>query len=212
MTMADDTNPAPVAGWLDADWDKGGGLLPAIIQNARTGQILMLGYMNREAAQATLDTGHVTFFSRSKQRLWVKGETSGNTLGFVSAALDCDRDTILVQAVPAGPACHTGARTCFGDELPQGAGLLAELDSLIHERRAQMPEGSYTTSLFEAGKARIAQKVGEEGVELALARMKDDRDEMANEAADLLYHLMVLLADADMALADAVAVLRARHG
>ena len=212
MTMADDTNPAPVAGWLDADWDKGGGLLPAIIQDSRTSQILMLGYMNREAAQATLDTGHVTFFSRSKQRLWTKGETSGNTLGFVSAALDCDRDTILVQAVPAGPACHTGARTCFGDELPQGAGFLAQLDSLIHERRAQMPEGSYTTSLFEAGKARMAQKVGEEGVELALARMKDDCDEMANEAADLLYHLMVLLADADMALEDAVAVLRSRHG
>lgn len=212
MTMADDTNPAPVAGWLDADWDKGDGLLPAIIQDSRTSQILMLGYMNREAAQATLDTGHVTFFSRSKQRLWTKGETSGNTLGFVSAALDCDRDTILVQAVPAGPACHTGARTCFGDELPQGAGFLAQLDSLIHERRAQMPEGSYTTSLFEAGKARMAQKVGEEGVELALARMKDDRDEMANEAADLLYHLMVLLADADMALADAVTVLRSRHG
>lgn len=212
MTMADDTNPAPVAGWLDADWDKGGGLLPAIIQDSRTSQILMLGYMNREAAQATLDTGHVTFFSRSKQRLWTKGETSGNTLGFVSAALDCDRDTILVQAVPAGPACHTGARTCFGDELPQGAGFLAQLDSLIHERRAQMPEGSYTTSLFEVGKARIAQKVGEEGVELALARMKDDRDEMANEAADLLYHLMVLLADADMALEDAVAVLRSRNG
>lgn len=212
MTMADDTNPAPVAGWLDADWDKGDGLLPAIIQDSRTSQILMLGYMNREAAQATLDTGHVTFFSRSKQRLWTKGETSGNTLGFVSAALDCDRDTILVQAVPAGPACHTGARTCFGDELPQGAGFLAQLDSLIHERRAQMPEGSYTTSLFEAGKARMAQKVGEEGVELALARMKDDRDEMANEAADLLYHLMVLLADADMALEDAVTVLRSRHG
>lgn len=212
MTMADDINPAPAAGWLDADWDKGGGLLPAIIQDSRTSQILMLGYMNREAAQATLDIGHVTFFSRSKQRLWTKGETSGNTLGFVSAALDCDRDTILVQAVPAGPACHTGARTCFGDALPQGAGFLAQLDSLIHERRAQMPEGSYTTSLFKAGKARMAQKVGEEGVELALARMKDDRDEMANEAADLLYHLMVLLADADMALEDAVAVLRSRHG
>lgn len=212
MTMADDTNQAPVAGWLDADWDKGGGLLPAIIQDSRTSQILMLGYMNREAAQATLDTGHVTFFSRSKQRLWTKGETSGNTLGFVSATLDCDRDTILVQAVPAGPACHTGARTCFGDALPRGAGFLGQLDSLIHERRAQMPEGSYTTSLFEAGKARMAQKVGEEGVELALARMKDDRDEMANEAADLLYHLMVLLADADMALEDAVAVLRSRHG
>lgn len=198
--------------WLDADWDKGDGLLPAIIQDVRTGQILMLGYMNREAAEATLDSGRVTFFSRSKQRLWTKGETSGNRLGFVSAALDCDRDTILVQAVPAGPACHTGARTCFTDDLPQGAGFLGHLDGLIQQRRAEMPEESYTTSLFKAGKARVAQKVGEEGVELALARMKDDRVEMANEAADLLYHLMVLLADADMSLADALTVLRSRHG
>lgn len=210
--MATDTNATLSRSWLDADWDKGGGLLPAIIQDARTGQILMLGYMNREAGEATLDSGHVTFYSRSKQRLWTKGETSGNYLGFVSAALDCDRDTILVQAEPSGPSCHTGARTCFTDDLPQGSGFLAQLDSLIRNRRAEMPEGSYTTSLFKAGKARVAQKVGEEGVELALARMKDDRTEMANEAADLLYHLMVLLADADMSLEDAVAVLRARHG
>ena len=210
--MADDSKATQSPDWLDADWGKGNGLLPAIIQDVRTGQILMLGYMNREAAEATLDSGHVTFFSRSKQRLWTKGETSGNRLGFVSAALDCDRDTILVQAMPAGPACHTGARTCFTDDLAPGAGFLGQLDSLIAQRRADMPEGSYTTSLFKAGKARVAQKVGEEGVELALARMKDDREEMANEAADLLYHLMVLLADADMSLEDAVAVLRARHG
>ena len=132
MTMADDTKAAPARdglqpAWLDADWDKGGGLLPAIIQDARTGQILMLGYMNREAAAVTVDSGDVTFFSRSKQRLWTKGETSGNKLGFVSAVLDCDRDTILVQAVPAGPACHTGARSCFTDDLPQGAGFLGQL-------------------------------------------------------------------------------------
>ena len=210
--MADDSKAAQSPDWLEADWGKGNGLLPAIIQDVRTGQILMLGYMNREAAEATLDSGHVTFFSRSKQRLWTKGETSGNRLGFVSAVLDCDRDTILVQAMPAGPACHTGARTCFTDDLAPGAGFLGQLDSLIAQRRADMPEGSYTTSLFKAGKARVAQKVGEEGVELALARMKEDRGEMANEAADLLYHMMVLLADADMSLEDAVAVLRARHG
>lgn len=210
--MTTDNKAVQPRDWLDADWDKGDGLLPAIIQDVRTGQILMLGYMNREAAEATLDSGRVTFFSRSKQRLWTKGETSGNRLGFVSAALDCDRDTILVQAVPAGPACHTGARTCFTDDLPQGAGFLGHLDGLIQQRRAEMPEESYTTSLFKAGKARVAQKVGEEGVELALARMKDDRAEMANEAADLLYHLMVLLADADMSLADALTVLRSRHG
>jgi len=210
--MATDSKIDSSGDWLAADWEKGGGLLPAVIQDAATGQVLMLGYMNREAAQTTIDSGKVTFYSRSKQRLWTKGETSGNTLGYVSAALDCDRDTILVQASPAGPACHTGARTCFTDDLPRGSGFLGQLDSLIRERRAEMPEGSYTTSLFKAGKARVAQKVGEEGVELALARMKDDRDEMANEAADLLYHLLVLLADADMSIEDAVAVLRARHG
>ena len=198
--------------WDSADWDKGDGLLPAIIQDAGTGQILMLGYMNRESAEVTVSTGKVTFFSRSKQRLWTKGETSGNTLGFVSAALDCDRDTILVQANPVGPACHTGARTCFGDGLPSGAGFLAHLDAVVKNRKAEMPAGSYTSSLFQAGAARVAQKVGEEGVELALARMKEDREEMANEAADLLFHMMVLLADADMSLDDALAVLRKRHG
>lgn len=201
-----------IPNWEDADWTKGDGLLPAIIQDGATGQILMLGYMNREAAETTVATGKVTFFSRSKQRLWTKGETSGNTLGFVSAALDCDRDAILVQATPAGPACHTGARTCFSDSLPEGFGFLAYLDGLVHARRESMPEGSYTTSLFQAGPSRVAQKVGEEGVELALARMKDDREEMANEAADLLFHMLVLLADAGMSLEDALAVLRKRHG
>lgn len=208
MTAAEQRYPD----WDSADWDKGDGLLPAIIQDAGTGQILMLGYMNRESAEVTVSTGKVTFFSRSKQRLWTKGETSGNTLGFVSAALDCDRDTILVQANPVGPACHTGARTCFGDGLPSGAGFLAHIDAVVKNRKAEMPTGSYTSSLFQAGAARVAQKVGEEGVELALARMKEDREEMANEAADLLFHMMVLLADADMSLDDALAVLRKRHG
>ena len=198
--------------WVDADWDKGDGLLPAIIQDAATGQILMLGFMNRESAEVTVESGRVTFYSRSKQRLWTKGETSGNTLGFVSAALDCDRDTILVQATPAGPVCHTGARTCFSEDLPLGLGFLAHLDALVRSRRDIMPEGSYTTSLFQAGTARVAQKVGEEGVELALARMKDDREEMANEAADLLFHMLVLLADAGMSLDEALTVLRKRHG
>ena len=198
--------------WGSADWDKGDGLLPAIIQDSATGQILMLGYMSRESAEATVETGNVTFFSRSKKRLWTKGETSGNTLGFVSASLDCDRDAILVQANPAGPACHTGARTCFSDDLPTGPGFLAHLDALVKSRRDSMPEGSYTTSLFQAGAARVAQKVGEEGVELALARMKDDPKEMASEAADLLFHMLVLLADAGLSLDDALAVLRERHG
>ena len=177
-----------------------------------TGQVLMLGYMNRDAADATVEKGLVTFFSRSKQRLWTKGESSGNHLAFVGASLDCDRDAILVEAVPTGPVCHTGARTCFTDDLPATAGFLGHLDRLVAGRRAEMPEGSYTTSLFTAGKARVAQKVGEEGVELALARMKDDRAEIADEAADLLYHMLVLLADVDMSFADAVAVLKKRHG
>ena len=201
-----------VPDWDSADWDKGAGLLPAIVQDAATGQVLMLGYMNREAADMTVSSGKVTFFSRSKQRLWTKGETSGNALVFVSAVIDCDRDTILVQADPAGPACHTGARTCFGDGLPSGAGFLAHLEAVVKSRKAEMLEGSYTTSLFAEGRARVAQKVGEEGVELALARMKDDREEIANEAADLLFHMLVLLADAGMSLEEALAVLKRRHG
>ena len=197
--------------WRQADWAKGGGLLPAIIQHVHTGQVLMLGYMNEEAAEVTVTSGKVTFYSRSKERLWTKGETSGNHLTFCSAMLDCDRDAILVQAIPAGPVCHTGARTCFTDDLPATAGFLGHLDRIIQQRRAEMPNGSYTTSLFAEGSARIAQKVGEEGVELALARMKDDREEIANESADLLYHMLVLLSDADMALADVMEVLRQRH-
>lgn len=197
--------------WQQADWAKGGGLLPAIIQHVHTGQVLMLGYMNEEAAEVTVTSGKVTFYSRSKERLWTKGETSGNHLTFCSAMLDCDRDAILVQAMPAGPVCHTGARTCFTDDLPVNAGLLGHLDRIIQQRRAEMPDGSYTTSLFAKGAARIAQKVGEEGVELALARMKDDREEIANESADLLYHMLVLLSDADMSLADVMEVLRQRH-
>ena len=194
------------------DWDKGNGLVPAIIQNVDDGQVLMLGYMNREALAATLETGNTTFFSRSKQRLWMKGETSGNRLIFIDGWMDCDRDTLLIRAQPVGPACHTGARTCFVDEMPQGAGFLGTLNRLVQQRHTDMPVGSYTTSLFESGKARIAQKVGEEGVELALAGMKDDRAEIANEAADLLYHMLVLLADADMDLGNVTAVLAERHG
>ena len=197
--------------WRQADWAKGGGLLPAIIQHVHTGQVLMLGYMNEEAAEVTVTSGKVTFYSRSKERLWTKGETSGNHLTFCSAMLDCDRDAILVQAIPAGPVCHTGARTCFTDDLPATAGFLGHLDRIVQQRRAEMPDGSYSTSLFAEGSARIAQKVGEEGVELALARMKDDREEIANESADLLYHMLVLLSDADMALADVMEVLRQRH-
>ncbi len=198
---------------IDAiDWSKGDGLVPAIIQNAASGQVLMLGYMDRAALDATVSSGKVTFFSRSKNRLWVKGETSGHWLNFVSAEMDCDNDALLVQASPQGPTCHTGAVTCFTDKKAPDVAFLGQLAALVADRHTARPQGSYTTSLFAAGKARIAQKVGEEGVELALARMKDDKVEMANEAADLLFHMLVLLQDADLQLDDVIAVLRTRHG
>jgi len=199
---------------LDApDWNKDAntGLLPAIIQHADTREVLMLGYMNRDALAASYASGNVTFCSRSKQRLWMKGESSGNILALVDVKLDCDNDSLLIAALPAGPTCHTGTHTCFGAETASNTTFLDRLGGLIKQRHADMPEGSYTTSLFEAGKARIAQKVGEEGVELALARMKDDEAEITNEAADLLFHMMVLLEDADLSLADAIAVLQSRH-
>jgi phosphoribosyl-ATP pyrophosphohydrolase/phosphoribosyl-AMP cyclohydrolase len=193
------------------DWDKGNGLVPAIVQNSDNGQILMLAYMDRAALAQTISSKKVTFFSRSKNRLWTKGETSGNRLDYICGEMDCDADTLLIQARPQGPSCHTGSVTCFNDQTPSNIGFLDQLGRLIAERHKTMPEGSYTTSLFSEGKARIAQKVGEEGVELALARMKDDSAEMASEAADLLFHMMVLLEDAGLSLADAINVLQDRH-
>ena len=193
------------------DWDKGGGLVPAIVQNNDNGQILMLAYMDRAALAQTISSKKVTFFSRSKNRLWTKGETSGNWLDYICGEMDCDADTLLIQARPQGPSCHTGSVTCFNDQTPSNIGFLDQLGRLIAERHKTMPEGSYTTSLFSEGIARIAQKVGEEGVELALARMKDDSAEMASEAADLLFHMMVLLEDAGLSLADAINVLQDRH-
>ena len=193
------------------DWDKGDGLIPAIIQNIENGQILMLAYMDRAALAQTFKSKKVTFFSRSKNRLWTKGETSGNWLDFISGEMDCDADTLLIQARPQGPSCHTGSVTCFNDQTPSNIRFLDQLSSLIAKRHKTMPKGSYTTSLFAEGKARISQKVGEEGVELALARMKGDRTEMANEAADLLFHMMVLLEDSGLSLSDAISVLQNRH-
>ena len=193
------------------DWDKGQGLVPAIVQNIDNGQILMLAYMDRAALAQTISSKKVTFFSRSKHRLWTKGETSGNWLDYISGEMDCDADTLLIQARPQGPSCHTGNVTCFNDQTLRNIDFLGQLGTLIAERHKTMPEGSYTTSLFIEGKARIAQKVGEEGVELALARMKDDSAEMAHEAADLLFHMMVLLEDAGLSLADAINVLQDRH-
>ena len=193
------------------DWTKGDGLLPAIVQHVQTGEVLMLGYMNAEALDVTQRTGHVTFFSRSKQRLWTKGESSGHVLALQSIRVDCDADTLLVQALPHGPTCHTGTSSCFGDEVRPPLGFLAELDALVAQRHAERPEGSYTTRLFEGGVRRIAQKVGEEGVETALAGVAQGDEELLGEAADLLFHLSVLLRARGLSLTDVAAVLAKRH-
>ncbi|MFT3756632.1 MAG: bifunctional phosphoribosyl-AMP cyclohydrolase/phosphoribosyl-ATP diphosphatase HisIE [Pseudoxanthomonas sp.] len=190
------------------DWKKGDGLLPVIVQDADNLRVLMLGYMNAEALQATRQSGHVTFFSRSKQRLWTKGESSGHFLDVVQIKTDCDNDTLLVLARPHGPTCHLGRASCF-PEAPED--FLAALDALIESREKQRPAGSYTTKLFESGTRRIAQKVGEEGVETALAGVAQDDAALLGESADLLYHLIVLLRARGLSLADAVAVLRERH-
>ena len=193
------------------DWEKGNGLVPAVIQDLHNGHVLMLGYMNRAALSQTIKSGKVTFFSRSKKRLWTKGETSGNWIDYVRGEIDCDSDAILVQARPHGPVCHTGSVSCFNDIAPDNTQFLAQLGLLIADRHTAMPASSYTTSLFADGKARIAQKVGEEGVELALARMKDNQAEIVNETADLLFHVMVLLQDAGLTLGDVIKVLKQRH-
>jgi phosphoribosyl-AMP cyclohydrolase / phosphoribosyl-ATP pyrophosphohydrolase len=190
-------------------WDKQGGLLPAVVQDAGSRQVLMLGYMDRAALAATLDSGRVTFFSRSRQRPWTKGETSGHFLDVVTIETDCDSDTLLVQALPQGPTCHLGRSSCFPTA---PSDFLAELDALVARREAERPAGSYTTRLFEAGVRRIAQKVGEEGVETALAAVVQDDTALLGEAADLLYHLTVLLRARGLGLDAAVEVLRARHG
>lgn len=193
------------------DWNKGTGLLPAIVQHCRSGAVLMLGYMNREALEQTRQSGKVTFWSRSKQRLWTKGETSGNFLLFESLHVDCDGDTLLVHAQAQGPTCHLGTTSCFGDGSAPPLAFLAELDTLIAERAEQRPAGSYTTALFESGPRRIAQKVGEEGVETALAGVGEDDEALLDEAADLLFHLLVLLRARGACLADLTAKLAARH-
>jgi phosphoribosyl-ATP pyrophosphohydrolase/phosphoribosyl-AMP cyclohydrolase len=200
---------------IDAlDWSKGGGMLPAVIQDARTEAVLMLGYMNLEALQATLARRRVVFFSRSKQRLWEKGETSGNTLNLVSVAADCDNDTLLVRVNPVGPACHRDTPTCFGDgSLPagEGFGFLARLEEVIEARIASGAENSYTAKLYGQGIKRMAQKVGEEGVEVALAAQARDDKELLSESADLLFHLTLLLRASGLSLSAVAAELAARH-
>ncbi len=195
-------------------WGKMGSLIPAIVQDAFDGRVLMQGYMNKQALDITLDTGRVTFWSRSRKCVWTKGETSGNTLDLVEVHVDCDGDSLLVRARPEGPTCHLGTATCFdgeGNIAPELA-FLAELERVIARRDEQRPEGSYTTALLESGVKRIAQKVGEEGVETALAAVAGDDEELLNESADLLYHLLVLLRSRRQELGSLIEVLKQRHG
>ena len=197
------------------DWQKSDGLIPAIVQCASSARVLMLGYVNQAALQQTLASGNVTFFSRSKNRLWTKGESSGHTLKLVDAYLDCDRDTMLFFAHALGPTCHNGTCTCFDgpDRAAVGPKLsfLSDLDALIDTRKRDLPEGSYTTKLFKGELRRIAQKVGEEGVETALAAVAQDDTALTGEAADLVFHLLVLLRARGLRLADVLAVLAQRH-
>lgn len=196
---------------MKIDFEKGDGLVPAIVQDADTLQVLMLGYMNEAAVRKTEDTGLVTFFSRSRQNLWTKGETSGNTLQLIEIIVDCDNDTLLVKARPAGPTCHEGTVSCFGDAGAEGLGFLACLENLIISRKTASPESSYTASLLQGPLRRAAQKVGEEGVETALAAVAETNDKLTSEAADLLYHLTVLLAAKEVPLSDVIKELQSRH-
>lgn len=193
------------------DFSKGDGLVPAIVQHSDTLQVLMLGYMNAEAFAKTQDSGLVTFYSRSRKTLWTKGESSGNTLALIDIKLDCDNDTLLVMARPAGPTCHTGTTSCFGKATAPGLGFLAALADLIEGRKTASPDSSYTASLLQGPLRRAAQKVGEEGVETALAAVAETPDKLTSESADLIYHLLVLLAAKDVKLSAVIEELRERH-
>jgi phosphoribosyl-AMP cyclohydrolase / phosphoribosyl-ATP pyrophosphohydrolase len=197
------------------DWEKMNGLIPAIVQDVTTGAVLMMGYMNHEALAATEAAGRVTFWSRSKGRLWTKGETSGHFLEVSSISADCDRDTLLILARAAGPACHLGTATCWGEDAPrsvaQGLAFLGTLERIVAQRIATRPEGSYTAKLVDQGLTRIAQKVGEEGLELALAAVAQSDGEIIGEAADLLFHTLLLLNVKGLSLAKVIAELESRH-
>ncbi len=193
------------------DFSKGNGLIPAIIQDELTRKVLMLGYMNEESLKITRETGLVTFYSRSRDTLWTKGETSGNSLVVKKIIADCDRDTLLILARPDGPVCHDGPDTCFNEINQTDLVYLDYLQDVIKDRKRNMPEGSYTAKLFKKGTAKIAQKVGEEAVELVIEAMKTDDEAFLNEGADLLYHLIVLLVDRGWTLQDVAKVLARRH-
>ena len=197
---------------IQLDFTKMNGLIPAVIQDNTTLKVLMLGFMNEEALAKTEETGQVTFFSRTKNRLWTKGEESGNFLNVVSVASDCDNDTLLIKVNPVGPVCHTGADTCWGEENEESDILFLEyLQDFIDQRKQEMPVGSYTTSLFHSGTRKIAQKVGEEAVETIIGAMADDDENFLYEGADLLYHLIVLLSHKGYRIEDLARELKKRH-
>ena len=196
---------------MTLDFEKMGGLIPAIVQDNNTNKVLMLGFMNEEALEQTLSSGKVTFFSRTKNRLWMKGETSGNTLSVVSITPDCDNDTLLVKAIPAGPVCHKGTDTCFGEKNEEDILFLKYLQNFIERRRHEMPEGSYTTTLFQKGINRMAQKVGEEAVETVIEATNGTEDRLIYEASDLIYHLIVLLTSKGLRIDDLARELKKRH-
>ena len=196
----------------EIDFKKMNGLVPAIVQDDRTGKVLMLGYMNQEAYEKTLSTGLVTFFSRSRQTLWTKGETSGNLLHLKSIAVDCDGDTLLVKATPDGPVCHTGTDTCWGETTSASPlAFLSELQDFIEKRHEEMPEGSYTTSLFRDGLNRMAQKVGEEALETVIEATNGTNDRLIYECSDMFYHLIVLLTSKGLRIEDVARELQERH-
>ena len=197
---------------MKIDFDKMGGLVPAIIQDDKTKNVLMLGYMNQEAYDKTVETGKVTFYSRTKQRLWTKGEESGNFLNVVSIKNDCDQDTLLIRANPVGPVCHTGTDTCWGEENQMNPLLfLTELQDFIEKRHREMPEGSYTTSLFKDGLNRMAQKVGEEALEAVIEAVNGSNERLIYEGSDMIYHLIVLLTAKGLRIEDMAQELMVRH-
>lgn len=194
---------------MNLDWNKMNDLIPAVVQHAETGQVLMLGYMNQQAVEKTQEIKKVTFWSRSKNKLWTKGESSKNYLNLVSMQTDCDQDAILIEALPEGPTCHTGSHSCFGDQKQYG--FLHELDKIIEVRKNSTKDSSYTTSLFNEGIGKISQKVGEEAVETVVASLNETKDRVINESSDLVFHLMVLLRAQDLNLNDVIECLKERH-
>jgi len=196
---------------MSLNFDKMGGILPAIIQDAQTNEVLMLGFMNQEAYEKTVSEGKVTFYSRTKKRLWTKGEESGNFMNVIEILEDCDADTLLVRVDPVGPACHTGMRTCFGETVQDNLAFLQNLQALLQSRKEELPENSYTAKLFRNGPRKIAKKLGEEAAELVIEAMDTDDECFLNEAADLLFHMCILLVDRGYKMEDVVKVLKERH-